>query len=340
VSRAERDFPGSTEPGPAAIAAPAAAPEAPLFHRRLRLTALPNQLFGRLGAASPRLKGWLWRFWYDLLAGRYPQADWTFMNYGYAAADPAEELPLAKADEANRYPIQLYQHLLHTLDLRGARVLEVGCGRGGGCSYMARYRQPASVLGIDISARAVAFCNRVHSVPGLAFQQGDAEALPCPAGAFDVVANVESSHCYGSIPTFLGEVFRVLQPGGYFLWADLRAAERLGETRRQFEEAGFLRRGESLITPNVLRALDLISDRKREMIQRLVPPLLVPCMEDFAGVSGTRVYESLRAGVVQYASVVLQKPGTMARGRCRIGGKGGEEERWRKQAGSSGTADE
>jgi hypothetical protein len=45
------------------------------------------------------------------------------------------------------------------------------------------------------------------------------------------------------------------------------------------------------------------------MIQRLVPRLLVPCVEDFAGVSGTRVYESLWAGAVQYASGVLQKPG-------------------------------
>jgi SAM-dependent methyltransferase len=278
-----------------------------------RRAALPNQLFGRLGAASPRLKGWLWRSWYDLLAGRYPQADWTFMNYGYAAVDPAVELPLARADEANRYPIQLYQHVLRTVDLRGARVLEVGCGRGGGCSYMARYLEPASVLGIDISARAVAFCRRVHSVPGLTFQQGDAEALPCEAGAVDVLVNVESSHCYGSIPVFLGEVFRVLRPGGYFLWADLRAVERLGEIRRQFAAAGFCCREESLITPNVLRALDLISERKREMIRRLVPRLLVPCVEDFAGVTGTRVYESLRAGVVEYPSVVLQKPSSSPR---------------------------
>ena len=39
-----------------------------------------------------------------------------------------------------------------------------------------------------------------------------------------------------------------------------------------------------------------------------VPRLLVPCVEDFAGVSGTRVYESLRSGAIQYTSVVLQKP--------------------------------
>jgi ubiquinone/menaquinone biosynthesis C-methylase UbiE len=299
-----------SESRPAVVDA-AAALEAQPVHSKPTRTALPNQLFARLGAASPPLKRMLWRYWYDLLAGRYPQADWTFMNYGYAPTDTASApLPLAKADEVNRYSIQLYDHIARTVNLQGARVLEVGCGRGGGCAYLARYRQPASVLGVDISSKAVAFCSRVHSVSGLTFQQGDAEALPCQAGAFDVVLNVESSHCYGSIPTFLAEVFRVLPPGGFFLWADLGPAERLAGARRQFEAAGFLRRGERLITPNVLRALELHSERKREMIQRLVPRLLVPCVEDFAGVSGTRVYESLRAGAVQYASGVLQKPGS------------------------------
>jgi SAM-dependent methyltransferase len=289
---------------------PAAAPQAPRFPRKPTRIALPNQIFGRLTAASPPLKRRLWRYWYDFLAARYRQADWTFMNYGYAASSAAAELPLAGPDEANRYSIQLYEHVTSPISLRGARVLEVGCGRGGGCSYIARYREPASVLGVDFSAKAIAFCRRVHSVPDLTFQQGDAEALPCQPGAFDVVINVESSHCYGSMSAFLSEVFRALQPGGYFLWADLRPEKRLAETRRQFEAAGFQLHGESLISANVLRALDLISERKREMIRRLAPPLLVPCVEDFAGVKGTRVYESLRTGAIQYVSGVFQKPGS------------------------------
>jgi SAM-dependent methyltransferase len=273
------------------------------------VTATPNRLFSLLGSASPRLKRALWRQWYEILAGRYPQADWTFMNYGYAAIDSAAaELPLARADEADRYSIQLYHQVAGAIDLRGARVLEVGCGRGGGCSYITRYLQPLSVLGIDYSEKAIAFCKRVHSLPGLSFQQGDAEALPCPADTFDVVLNVESSHCYGSIPTFLGQVFRVLKPGGYFLWADLRPEERLAETRRQFEAAGFSLLQECMITPNVLYALDLISDRKQAAIQRLVPGFLVGAFQDFAGVRGTRVYESLRSGSLQYPNCVLQKP--------------------------------
>jgi ubiquinone/menaquinone biosynthesis C-methylase UbiE len=238
------------------------------------------------------------------------------MNYGYASTDAAAAGPyLDPSDEANRHSIQLYHFVTHTVNLRGARVLEVGCGRGGGCSYLARYREPVAVLGIDFSAKAIAFCNRVHRVPCLTFRQGDAEALPCNAASFDVVINVESSHCYGSIPAFLGEVFRVLQPGGYFLWADLRPEGRLLETRRQFDQAGFECCEASLITPNVLQALELVTEAKRETIRRLVPRLLVPCVEDFAGVRGTRVYESLRTGALQYPSLVLRKP----KGTCQTG---------------------
>jgi ubiquinone/menaquinone biosynthesis C-methylase UbiE len=293
----------------------AVAPEAPGFPAR-PLThkwvpgSLANQFFSRLGAASPPLRRWLWRCWYDLLAARYQQADWTFMNYGYAPTNAAAApLRLAKADEADRYSIQLYEQVARSVNLKGLRVLEVGCGRGGGCTYLARYRQPASVLGVDISPKAIAFCQRVHSVPGLSFRQGDAEALPCPAETFDVVLNVESSHCYGSMPTFLNEVFRVLVPGGYFLWADLGSAERLGAAHRQFAAAGFRCLEESVMTPNVLRALERDSEHRRAMIQRLVPRLLAPCVEDFAGVSGTRVYESLRTGAIEYRSSVVRKPG-------------------------------
>jgi len=303
---ARRHPPLSDDAGPSVIFDDAAAP---LTLPQRPVAAIPNRLFALLGSLSPRWKRVLWRQWYEILAGRYPQADWTFMNYGYAAIEPsAAVLPLEKADEPDRYSIQLYDQLVGAIDLRGARVLEVGCGRGGGCSYIARYLQPRSVLGVDFSENAIAFCKRVHSLPGLSFQRGDAEALPFAAETFDVVLNVESSHCYGSIPAFLGQVFRVLKPGGYFLWADLGPDERLAETRRQFGVAGFTLLHERLITPNVLHALDLISDRKAAAIRHLVPRFLVGSFQDFAGVRGTRVYESLRRGMIQYPSCVLQKP--------------------------------
>ncbi len=266
-----------------------------------------SRALGRIGAASPPLRRALWRMWYDILAKRFGQAEFTFMNYGYSP-EGAPALVLESADERDRYPIQLYQHVTETVDLSGTTVLEVGCGRGGGSSYLARYRQPAAMTGVDLSPEAITLCTRRHQVPGLSFQLGDAESLPFAAGIFDAVVNVESSHCYGSMPRFLSEVKRVLRPGGHFLWADMRRREAVEATRTQFAEAGLECLGETPVTPGVLRALDQMTGERSQMVRKLVPGIFARAVEDFAGVKGSRVYESLRAGDVEYLSAVLRKP--------------------------------
>jgi hypothetical protein len=43
-----------------------------------------GEFLSRLSSRSPGLRRALWRGWYNLLAGRYRQSGWTFMNYGYA----------------------------------------------------------------------------------------------------------------------------------------------------------------------------------------------------------------------------------------------------------------
>jgi ubiquinone/menaquinone biosynthesis C-methylase UbiE len=272
-----------------------------------------TKMVGPIVAASPGLRRALWKRWYQFLAGGYPRAEWTFMNYGFAELDSrtSEDLDLSVDDEADRYFIQLYHHVASAVDLRGLDVLEVGSGRGGGCSYIARYLQPRSLLGIDFSNEAVTLSRKLHAVPRLTFEQGDAEALPCQDRSFDAVINVESSHCYGSMERFLGEVFRVLRPGGHFLWADLVKSGREGAVlHERFQGAGLTMMHQEDITPNVLLALNRVSDHKRETIRRHVPRYLLAWFEDFAGVRGTRVYEALRTGQVQYWRCTLQKPAT------------------------------
>ena len=269
-----------------------------------------TKMLGWVTSASPPLRRTLWRTWYQVLAGRFAQPEWTFMNYGYADLEPgAQPTPLDEADEPDRYSAQLYAHVVRDGDLRGKTVLEVGSGRGGGSAYLARYLAPRSVLGVDYSANAVALSRKRHAgIPNLTFQQGDAEKLPCEDGAFDAVVNVESSHCYGSMEKFLGEVFRVLKPGGHFLWADMSQPDEIETIRRQFKEAGLELLELRTITPNVLKALDLAGARKQQAIQRHIPKFLQRPFGDFAGVEGTRVYNSLRAGDVQYLSATLKKP--------------------------------
>jgi SAM-dependent methyltransferase len=50
-----------------------------------------------------------------------------------------------------------------------------------------------------------------YKIPGLKFVPGDAEFLPFANNRFDVVINVESSHCYRSMQSFIRQAFRVLK---------------------------------------------------------------------------------------------------------------------------------
>ena len=188
------------------------------------------------------------------------------------------------------------------------RVLEIGSGRGGGAAYIKHYHKPAQMVGVDFSAKAVALCNKVHNIHDLNFVQGDAEDLPFDDNTFDTVINVESSHCYGSVDTFLSQVRRVLRPGGHFLYADFRSQVKMEKWRQQIRDSGLILINETDITANVVAALDADDERKTRLINKLVPRLLLSSFKDFSGVKGSAIYTEFRAGVTPYIRFVLRKP--------------------------------
>ena len=111
-------------------------------------------------------------------------------------------------------------------------MLEVSCGHGGGASYLVRTFRPALYTGMELNQSAVEFCRRRHILPGLDFVHGDAQDMPFPDQAFDVVVNIEASHIYLDCQKFFGEVARVLRQGGHFLYADVREPRLIPGWRR------------------------------------------------------------------------------------------------------------
>ena len=255
----------------------------------------------------PYLKKRLWGGWYEFLAGNYRAPEWTFMNYGFEDAS-AQRLELQGADEPDRQFIQLYNYVAGAVDLTNRNVLEVGCGRGGGASFVAGYLRPSRMTGVDLSEKAVEFCRKRHVVQNLEFRAGDAEHLPFADKTFDAVINVESSHCYPSLPSFYAEVRRVLKPGGHFLYADLRDSATVKEWRETLSASGLSIVQETEITKFVLAGLDRNNEQKRELIQRLVPGVLQAPFSDFAGMRGSKVYEGFRSGSLTYRSFVATRP--------------------------------
>lgn len=263
-----------------------------------------HKFFDLVCGISPRLKRSVWRIFYQYVTGLDKGAQVIFMNYGYASE--SEKTKLRKIDEKNRYCIQLYHHVASAINLKDKDLLEVGCGRGGGSSYIMRYFNPNSIAGMDFSGKLIKFCKKFYSVKGLSFYVGDAESLPFEDNKFDAVVNVESSHCYGNMNQFLREVFRVIRPDGHFLFADFRKKDEINTLRKQLVHSGFELIKEERITQNVLRALELDNNRKLKLIQK-VPRILHKSFSDFAGLKGTETYESFRSGDREYFNFVLKK---------------------------------
>ena len=229
-----------------------------------------------------------WQLFYSFLASWFNTSDWLFMNYGYAGGP--NEAELCPEDEPHRCFIQMYAHTLRLAgSVAGRDVLEVGCGRGGGCSWIARTQSVRSMTGVDLAGSAIALCKRTHRVSNLRFEQGDAEDLAFPDASFHVVVNVESCHHYPSLPRFLSEVERVLRPGGAFCVATYWDRPGLARFEQALRDASLDVVVGNNIAPRVLDALQATDTMKSAPAPRT--PGAVAAAESLCG-SGRVRYSS------------------------------------------------
>ena len=247
---------------------------------------------------------------YELLAKHIPVEEWQFMNYGYVPNSNEEALDLPEGSTTQKYPLQMYHYLAIKADIAGKQVLEVGSGRGGGARHIAGTLSPAFYTGMDLAQSAVDLANRIHKLPNLKFIQGSAEAIPIPDDSIDVVVNVESCHAYGSVDKFLSEVKRVLKPGGRLLLVDFRNeenVENMTTLKNQLRNSGLEMLEEENITSNVIKSIEAEDVTKKERIKKLIPQKWQALFSEFAGVVGSKFYETLRNGTRQYYRFSLKK---------------------------------
>lgn len=130
---------------------------------------------------------------------------------------------------ADEYVQRIYEELRHKpldrqlLDRFAASISGVGpaCDMGCGPGHVARYlhQRGVQVCGVDLSPVMVECARRL--APEIEFRQGDMTALDAPDGAW---AGIAAFYSIIHIPpdemaTALGELKRVLRPGGILLLA-------------------------------------------------------------------------------------------------------------------------
>lgn len=258
------------------------------------------------GSVPAWLQKSIWRIWYSLMAWRWKDDQWSFMNYGWLPSTEESAFELDANDEPDRAFIGLYYHLSCLVNVTDKKVVEIGSGRGGGASYMARYLSPESVVGLDFSNRAVELSRRLHrGVENLRFTQGDAETMPFDSASFDVLINVESSHCYGNMSAFVAEVARVLKPGGYFAWVDIRGPGMLEKMEMALAHESLKQIHDDNISAGVVRALDAAAVRKQQALDQV--KMGQAFLKQFAAMPGTQIYNGLVSGQVQYLCRVYQR---------------------------------
>ncbi|MCR9156194.1 MAG: bifunctional 2-polyprenyl-6-hydroxyphenol methylase/3-demethylubiquinol 3-O-methyltransferase UbiG [Rhodobacteraceae bacterium] len=103
-------------------------------------------------------------------------------------------------------------------DWQGKDVLDLGCA--GGFMAEALDNRGARVTGIDPAKEAVAAARAHAQSEGKAirYDVGVGEALPYADASFDAVVCVDVLEHVQSLTRVISEVFRVLSPGGYFLF--------------------------------------------------------------------------------------------------------------------------
>jgi ubiquinone/menaquinone biosynthesis C-methylase UbiE len=103
-------------------------------------------------------------------------------------------------------------------DVRGRRVLDLGCGFGWFCRW-AREQGAAHVEGIDVSENMLARARATTSDPAIVYSRADMERLALPAAAFDLVYSSLALHYVADLEWLLSEAHQSLVPGGALVFS-------------------------------------------------------------------------------------------------------------------------
>lgn len=100
------------------------------------------------------------------------------------------------------------------IELRGKRVLDIGCGTGYSCFYVHERAQASHVVGLDSNKEAIRYCRTHYSAPGVEYMVHDCLTVAPALGLFDVVICNEVIEHVHEQESLLGTLRSYLAPNG------------------------------------------------------------------------------------------------------------------------------
>jgi SAM-dependent methyltransferase len=132
--------------------------------------------------------------------------------------------------------------LADLVPLAGCDIIELGCGSAGLARSLLSRHPGSRVTGLEVDVRQHAK-NLASPQTCLTFIAAGAEAIPFPAASFDLALMLKSLH-HVPLPLMaqaLGEVARVLRPGGHLYVSEPVYAGPFNEVVRLFNDEGVVR---------------------------------------------------------------------------------------------------
>jgi len=156
----------------------------------------------------------------DEISDYYERSGWLYKTFWYGKKSLGLHFGYWDSETKSHEEaiVNQYKHVLNSAKIMpGMRVLDAGCGVGGGAIYIAK-SVATEVVGITISKSQVKLAKMYAKRTGVGhltdFVLGDYTRMPFPNNYFDCVYAVESV-CHATPKrAFLKEAFRVLKPGG------------------------------------------------------------------------------------------------------------------------------
>jgi len=129
------------------------------------------------------------------------------------------------------------------LPLKGARIVELGCGKAELARRLLEHHQVSEVTAFEVDVRQQAANLAAAPVPGLRFAAGGAESIPLPAACCDGVMMLKSLH-HVPMPLMeqaMREIARVLAPGGWLYVSEPVYAGDFNDLVKRFHDEGEVR---------------------------------------------------------------------------------------------------